>query len=201
MKTILPHASITCARRGRRIAVPWILVATAGIFFAVPSLAETSAAPGGQLIPSVGMTRSVDGDQARASVGIAARAPLMPGLLDAELGVSYRSQQYYGGTMTVRSWPLTASAWLTPMRPLYAGGGVGWYNTSYRYSAGSPGEDRTTQKLGLHLGGGMQLPLGRSVALDASGRYIFLGKEDSGLFPDKYNPDSWVTSVGLAIRF
>jgi hypothetical protein len=193
-----PHGTIS--GRTRRVRVPGRVAAVTGILAAVLSFPAAVPAQGTQIIPSVGLTRAVDGDEARASAGLAVRAPLLAGALDAEVGVSYRSQQYYGGSLTVRSWPLTASAWFTPMGPIYVGGGLGWYNTSYHYPGGTGGQDRTTQKLGLHLGGGVQLPLGSSVSLDMAGRYIFLGSEDSGLFDQRYNPDSWMTSVGLAFH-
>ena len=191
-------------RRIARAAISSALAVAAVALLATVSSAHPSRDDrdfGTEIIPSLGLTRAVDGDQARAAAGLAVRAPLVRGLLDTEVGVFYRSQEYYGGGLTVRSWPLTGSVWFTPLAPLYVGAGAGWYNTSYRYAPGSPYADETTQKLGLHLGGGVQLPLSRKAALDVSGRYVFLSSESSRLAAGKFNPDSWTTSVGLAFRF
>jgi len=98
-------------------------------------------------------------------------------------------------------WPVTASLWLTPFPVLYAGGGLGWYRTSYDYRSTLPFDDTTTSKVGVHLGGGLAIPLAPSLGLDLNGRYIFMQKDNSIQFPSKFNPDFWNASLGLAIKF
>jgi hypothetical protein len=153
-----------------------------------------------EIIPSVGLTRSADGDQARGVVGLAVRAPLVKNLLDSEIGFSYRSQTYQGGALKVTSWPMTASAWLRFSSTLYAGGGIGWYNTTY-HSPGGLYVNETHRETGVHLGGGIRLPMSPKAGLDLSGRYIFLSRNQDGLIPKNFNPDAWTTSLGLALQF
>jgi hypothetical protein len=153
-----------------------------------------------EIIPSIGITKSVDGDDdAKVFGGLAMRGNLAP-FLKSEIGVGYRSENVAGDDLKVRMWPVTASLWLTPVPTLYAGGGVGWYHTTLDYASSLPFEDETSQKFGVHLGGGLNIPFGPA-ALDLNGRYVFLDKEQSQLPPNEFDPDFWTTSLGLAIRF
>ena len=43
--------------------------------------------------------------------------------------------------------PVTASLWLSPVPTLYAGAGIGWYNTRVRHPSGSGLADQSTQKM------------------------------------------------------
>jgi hypothetical protein len=165
-----------------------------------------SASPGisraVQLIPSLGFTKSTD---ANASAGkfygsVALRAALLPSL-SAEGGIAYRDESFSNDDLKVRMWPVTASLWLTPVPMLYAGGGLGWYRTTYDYKATLPFTNTTTDKVGVHLGGGLSIPVAHSLGLDLNGRYVFMQKDNSVQFPTAFNPDFWSTSVGLAIKF
>ena len=98
-------------------------------------------------------------------------------------------------------WPVTTSLWLTPVPMVYAGGGVGWYRTSYDYRSTLPFADVTTNRLGLHLGGGLAIPVAPSIDLDLNGRYIFMQQQNNLQFPTQFDPDFWSTSVGLAFKF
>jgi len=155
-----------------------------------------------QLIPSLGFTQSTDpnaGD-GKFSGGLALRVPLLP-FLSAEGGISYREQSFSDNDLKVRMWPVTASLWLHPGSMLYAGGGLGWYRTTFDYRSTLPFTDTTTDKVGVHLGGGLTVPMGSSLGLDLNGRYVFMQKENSLQFPTEFNPDFWTTSLGLAINF
>jgi hypothetical protein len=165
-------------------------------------LAGTEIARAGEIIPSVGVTTAVDDDNADAKVygGLAVRGNILP-MLKSEIGVAYRHETRLGGNLDVRMVPLTASLWLTPIPTLYAGGGVGWYHTRLDWNETLPFQDETTQKFGVHLGGGFAVPLGPSAALDLNGRYVFLEKQESALPPANFDPDFWSTTVGLAIKF
>ena len=59
----------------------------------------------------------------------------------------------------------------------------------------------TKQNFGVHVGGGFQIPLAPSAAVDLGGRYVMLRDQESHLIPEKFNPDFWVTQLGLAIKF
>ena len=153
-----------------------------------------------QIIPSLGFTKPTDATagNGQLSGGLALRQSLLP-FLSVEGGIAYRQESYANGD--VRMWPVTASLWLTPVPVIYAGGGVGWYRTSYDFQPGTGIADVTTSRAGVHLGGGMAIPLSPSLGLDLNARYIFMQNDNSVQLPTQFNPDFWSTTVGLAIKF
>ena len=158
-------------------------------------------ASAGEIVPSIGITRSMDGDgEAKVFGGLAIRGRVIP-FVKSEVGLSYRSESLNDGDLEVRMWPLTASLWLTPIPTLYAGGGVGWYHTTLEYDQALGLSNETEQKFGVHLGGGVAVPLAPMAAIDLQGRFIFMEKQRSQLPPNEFDPDFWSTSVGLAFRF
>lgn len=167
---------------------------------AVLALAAGTAAAA-EIVPSIGVTRPVNGgSDSKVLVGLALRDNLAP-LLMGEIGVAYRSESRYDGQLEVRSWPVTASLYLTPVPALYGGAGVGWYHTTLDYSNNLPLlSDETKQLFGVHVGGGMQVPLS-AAALDLNGRYVMLRDQESRLVPEKFDPDFWTLSLGLAFKF
>jgi hypothetical protein len=171
------------------------------LFVLAVLLVAVQAARAAEIVPSVGMTRAVEGDdQSQVSGGLALRGNLAPFLM-TEVGASYRSEERFNGDLKVRQWPVTASLYLKPVPALYAGGGVGWYQTSFDYAASTGIQNSTDQKFGVHVGGGLQVPLAPAAALDLGGRYVFMQKQESPLIPEKFNPDFWTTTIGLAIKF
>lgn len=171
------------------------------LFLLALILLGANAARAAQLVPSIGMTRAVDGDdQTKMSGGLALRNNLLP-MLMTEIGASYRNDEYFNGDLNVRQWPVTASLYVTPIPALYAGGGAGWYHTTFDYAEGLGISNKTEEKFGVHLGGGLQIPLAPMAALDFGGRYVFMQKQESPLIPEKFSPDFWTTSMGLAIKF
>jgi opacity protein-like surface antigen len=158
----------------------------------------------GELIPSVGVTKGVEGGgndtDAKLYGGVAFRGNIAP-ILKSEIGISYRNETRLNGDLNVRMVPVTAWLWLTPIPALYAGGGVGWYHTRFDYNPALPFTDTTEQKFGVHLGGGLEVPLSPAAALDLNGRYVFMDKQNSQLPPAQFNPDFWSTTLGLAIHF
>jgi len=96
---------------------------------------------------------------------------------------------------------VTASAWLTVLPSVYAGAGIGWYRTTLDYSDDLPYEDDTSMQTGLHVGGGLSLPMGPKYGLDLNGRYIFMqGNNDNVQLPTTFNPDFWSLSLGLVFK-
>ena len=169
------------------------------------TLATTSAGLAGatEIIPSIGATKSTDGNagDAKAFGGLAVRVPLLP-FLKAEGGIGYRQDSFSGNDLKVRQWPVTASVWVAPLPMVYAGGGVGWYRTTFDYSSSLPIKDTTTNKMGVHLGGGIDVPVAPQLGLDLSGRYIFMQKDNNNVqVPTSFNPDFWTVGLGLAIKF
>jgi hypothetical protein len=155
-----------------------------------------------EIIPSMGMTRTpVSSDDTRLSYGIAVRGSIAP-MLAAEIGVGYRKDALFAGQLESTQWPVTASLWAKPMPMLYVGGGAGWYNTTLHYPQTPLLASATTQEFGMHLGGGLTLPLLPGVAsLDLNGRYVYLGDQKSDLPPNNFKADFWTTSLGVAFHF
>lgn len=171
---------------------------TGAIILALAVLAGIQMAHAGQIVPSVGLSRSVDGNQTTTSANLAVRGnlgPLMP-----EVAVGYRTEDR-GPDQSRKIWPVTASLYLTPIPMLYAGGGAGWYHTSIDYADGIPFADETRQDFGVHLGGGVQVPLGAQAGLDLGGRYVMMQDQEDRLVPETFDPDYWMTTIGLAIKF
>ncbi len=183
--------------RTGRVLLGLILAAAMG------SIMVRSARPA-EIIPSIGLTRAVNGgDKVQGYGGLALRTQLVP-LVKSEIGVAYRSESRFDNSLTVKTWPVTASLWLQPVPALYAGGGVGWYQTTNHYDQSRfafPVQDDTHSDFGVHLGGGMRVPIAPAAALDLNGRYVMMREQESPLIPQKFNPDFWTTSLGLAIGF
>lgn len=193
------------ANTGRRVttlldrALLAAMILAAAALFAATSLRDARAA---EIVPSVGLTRALNGgDETRASYGLALRGNIAP-MLAAEIGASYRKETLYSGTTEVVQWPVTASLWVKPVPAIYAGGGVGWYQTTLRYPNSPLLASQTSQKFGVHLGGGVELPLvPRAASLDLNGRYIYLGDQASQLPPNSFKADYWTTTLGVAFHF
>ena len=155
-----------------------------------------------ELIPSIGITKSVDNAQgdAKGFGSLALRAPLSP-FFDVELGVSYRQQVIVPDQLKLVMWPVTASLWVRPIPALYAGVGVGYYPVTFDYDNDLNIENFTDDQFGIHVGGGATIPLAPKLGLDLHGRYVMLREEDSQLIPGTFDPDFWNASVGLAFKF
>ncbi len=119
-----------------------------GSLAALVLCAAVKAQAATEIVPSVGMTRSVDTDETKSDVGLALRGTFVPSVLDLELKGQYRKQDRFNGALTEKMWPVTASLWATPLRVLYAGGGVGWYHTTLEHNSPSTLPDETHQKFG-----------------------------------------------------
>jgi len=171
------------------------------IVFVVALLLGAATSHAGELIPSFGFSRSIDGGaDAKPYAGVALRGTLAP-MLKTEIGAAYHGESQYNDQLKLRMWPVTASLYATPVPLLYAGGGVGWYHTTFDYANNTLLSDHTTEQFGVHLGGGMQIPLGPRAGVDLNGRYVMMREQESHLVPRKFNPDLWLTSIGLAIKF
>lgn len=156
-----------------------------------------------ELIPSLGITRSTDAGATEGKFfgGLALRTSILQ-FFKLEGGIQYRQDAVPGTEIEVRQWPLTASLWVTPIPLVYAGGGLGWYRTTYDYPQTLPIKDTTTQNLAVHLGGGVTIPVAPRLGLDLNGRYIFLQPDKTNpQVPTTFNPDFWSLGLGLVISF
>ena len=160
------------------------------------------AAHAGEIIPSIAMTQTPDGsDKTDISYGLAVRAPILP-MLSAEIGLGYRKDKFQGGDIESTQWPVTGSLWLKPMPLFYVGGGAGWYNTTLHYPNTPILANYTSQKFGVHLGGGLSVPVLPGIAsADLNARYVYLGDQESDLPPNTFKADYWTTSLGVAFKF
>ena len=180
--------------RMREVLLVLILSAVALACFTV------RASPAASLVPSVGLTKPVNSSgDAKMSTGLALRSDITPGLM-GEVGISYRSESRFNNQLDVRSWPVTASLYFKP-GPLYVGAGVGWYQTTFAYADGVPFQDETRQDFGVHVGGGVELPITKAAGLDLNGRYVMMQDQQSRLVPEDFDPDFWAMSLGLAMHF
>lgn len=165
-------------------------------------LAGLQAARAGEIVPSVGLTRSTaGGGTVKTFAGLALRGSIVP-MLKSEIAVAYRSEPYNGGDLNVRMWPVTASLWLSPMPTFYLGGGAGFYHTTYDYKDSLPFQDETSRQFGTHVGGGFGIPIVPGIAaIDLGGRYVHLREKDTPLSPGRITQSFWTTSLGVAIKF
>jgi hypothetical protein len=181
-----------------------LAIAGSMLLLAVVAGVSLANAAGVEIIPAAGLTRPVDSDDntSNAFGSLSLRGQIVP-LLAAEIGVAYRQESRFDDNLKVRMWPVTTSLWVTPIPALYAGGGVGWYNMSFDYNDAlvPPLENETVQDFGVHLGGGVRVPLASAAALDLNGRYVMLREQDDRLVPNHFDPDFWQMALGLAIKF
>jgi hypothetical protein len=177
-----------------------------GVVFIVALLLGMEMAHAAEIIPAVGVSRNVDGGgSAKFYTALSVRTSIIP-MVKADLGVAYHSDEVNTGLFTTNAttWPVTLSAWLAPIPFVYAGGGIGWYHTSYSIPGGPSyaALATTNTSFGSHLGGGVQMPLVPMLSLDLNARYVMLKKDQNNSpLPSNYDPNFWSTSLGLAIKF
>ena len=172
--------------------------AVAAFLIVIPPIAPAPA-DAAEIVPSFGLTRSADSDATKSNVGVALRGGLLGPMFQSEFGVSYRRDEYFDGALETKTIPVTASLLLRPIPSVHADAGVGWYHTKYEYD--NPAlDDETEQEFGVHVGGGLAFPLAPRAGLDVTGRYVFMKEQESKLVPEKFDPDFWTMSFGLAFK-
>ncbi len=176
-------------------AAPALALLVALVAFIAPTLSSAA-----EIVPSYGITKSKDSDDVKGMIQLGLRGSLIPDVLQTEVAAGYRTDEMNSGQLDVRQWPITASLLLIPVHMLYAGVGVGWYHTTYDYESELIA-DETTQDFGVHVGGGVKIPVASRAAVDLSGRWVQLQEQDSHLVPEKFDPSFWTLSAGLAFKF
>ena len=154
-----------------------------------------------EIVPSIGLSQGTDGSDQHTMFGLALRQSLVP-RIQGELQVAHRSEElsYAGETLTMRTIPVTASVWASPVPMLYVGGGVGAYLQAVEYEGNVfPASNETN--FGAHLGGGMRFSMTPMVGLDLQGRYVFMDEQATQLSSGNFDPSFWSVSAGLAIGF
>lgn len=127
--------------------------------------------------PQVGYYKSKDADEGEFTFGATLRLKLSKSLA-IEGSINYRQEKYANDMLTVKSWPVMATALFYPIPIVYGAIGAGWYNTTYDYDQNRfllmTVEDKTEQEFGWHFGGGLELPVGSGTRLIADVRYVFI---------------------------
>jgi opacity protein-like surface antigen len=154
-----------------------------------------------RLGPQAGYQKARDADTGKLMVGAALRLKLSSSL-GIEGSINYRHEKFADNTLTVRSWPVMATALIYPIPFIYGAAGAGWYNTTFDYDeknlASVDIKDETTQEIGWHFGGGLELPIGSNSKLAADIRYVFIDYEFQALPGTKdLDSDFYVATVGL----
>jgi hypothetical protein len=126
---------------------------------AATMLFAVQAVHAAEIVPSIGLAMPTNGGtDTKPFFGLAVRNGILP-VLKSEISVSYRIEAIGGGSH-VKSWPVTASLYATPIPTLYAGAGVGWYQTSISANNNLLFSDGTERRFGMHVCGGFSMPLG-----------------------------------------
>jgi len=164
-------------------------------------VASQAGAQSLKLGPQAGYQKAKDADEGKFMYGAALRLKLTPAL-GVEGSINYRQEKYADGALTVRSWPVMASALIYPLPFIHGTMGAGWYNTTLDYAENRLGlvqvEDKTTQEFGWHFGGGAELPLGGKSKLAADIRYVFLNYDFKDLPGSReLKSDFFVVTIGL----
>jgi opacity protein-like surface antigen len=152
--------------------------------------------------PQVGYYKAQDADEGNLMYGAAWRFKFTS-MLGIEASINYRQESFADDALTVRNWPVMVTALIYPLPIVYGAIGAGWYSVTFDYDQDKLPflEDETTQKVGWHFGGGVELPLGSSVKLAGDIRYVFLDydfKEIPGS-PD-LSSNFYVITAGFLFR-
>lgn len=163
-----------------------------------------------RLGPQVGYFKSKDADAGKFMPGLVGRLKVSD-VLGFEGSINYRQEEYRGGFITAKSWPVMVTGLLYVVPALYAGIGAGWYNTALEYDmsklpplfADASFTSETRQDFGWHLGGGLELPLDEShrSAFVADIRYVFLNYNFDQIPGSEVDANFYVISAGLHIGF
>ncbi|MCG3120769.1 MAG: hypothetical protein ALAOOOJD_03609 [bacterium] len=164
-------------------------------------MASQAGAQSLRLGPHVGYQKAKDADAGKLMGGATLRLKLTSAL-GVEGSINYRQEKYSDGVLTVRSWPVMASALIYPLPIIHGTVGAGWYNTTLDYDQSRLGlaapKDETKQEFGWHFGGGAELPIGGKSKLAADIRYVFLNYDFKTLPGSReLKNDFYVATVGL----
>lgn len=140
--------------------------------------------------------RNQDTEESTNMLGAMAR--LRGEVVGVEGAIDYRNEDIGGGT-DLKTWPVTASLMIYPVPVVYALGGIGWYNTTIDFPAGSLFEDQTDSQLGYHVGAGVELPVATTLSLTGDFRYHFVNYEFDEIPESIGNVDADALSLNAGI--
>lgn len=129
-----------------------------------------------ELLGGLYKTQNVDGPRPLGGIALRFRVSELIGM---EASVNYREEEYGGGSIAVRSWPVMVTGLYYPVAPLYLAAGAGWYTTSVHLddSRVSPGNlaalaGETRRQFGGQIGAGVELPVFSFVQIVGDVRYV-----------------------------
>jgi len=151
--------------------------------------------------PQLGYYKAQDADNGTYTGGVALRLKLMS-VLGVEASINNRQEKYANGALTVNSWPVMVTGLIYPLPIVYGAMGFGWYSVTFHYDQSrlSLFADETTQKVGWHFGGGLELPITSNILLTGDFRYVFLNY-DFKAFPGSGDLKSNFTAITVGFLF
>lgn len=171
--------------------------------YALAEDSEGTLVPGFGIGARAGFYDARDGDDGTFTGGVQARLRLLP-FFAVEGSVDYHQADFSNGTVQVRTFPVMVSGLLyffpnAGLSP-YLLGGVGWHFQDVEFQ--NDGTTRSSQ-FGAHAGGGIDIPIGRHVTLNADVRYIFLNFDDEieAQAGEALSADSVAGTLGLTFYF
>jgi opacity protein-like surface antigen len=151
------------------------ILAACGLTLALaPAVEAVENATGFGLGARFGFLKNRETDEKTNMPGIQAR--IRGEHFGVEGTVDYRSEEL-AEDVHLRSWPVSASLLVYPVSAVYAVAGAGWYHTTLDFDDDSVFEDRTETDFGWHVGGGVELPVARSVKITGDMRWIYLDQK------------------------
>jgi len=151
--------------------------------------------------PQLGYYKGQDADNGTYTGGAVMRLKLMS-VLSVEASINNRQERYANGALTVRSWPILITGLIYPYPIVYGAMGFGWYNATLHYDQSMLPlfTNETTQKVGWHFGGGLELPLSSILTLIGDFRYVFLNYDIKAI-PGSGDLKSNFTVVSVGFLF
>ena len=151
--------------------------------------------------PHLGGVYTTDSEEALFTYGAAARLGIFSALT-AELALQYQTEKTDGGEISTL--PVQLSGMLNVLPFLHATLGIGYYNVDATLDAlgstlGSVSD--TASEAALHLGAGVNFPMGSRGTLTGELRYVFLDYniENAGQ-SIPVNADFWQITGGVLFR-
>lgn len=200
-RRLSPYTPRTVRPRFLPAALPFL----AALLAPAPAAAQPFADPG----PGAGLlgfyARTTDAAHG-TFLGGAKGLTRLSGVLGVELFVGYRSDTYTrDGTpaLRVQQIPVQLSllAYLTPnlrVQPYLLGGG-GYYRVWASGEGSLAGESTIENKLGLHVGAGVDIRVATRLSLRVEGRYVFLNLDSVTTIGASAN--SWQAGGGFNVYF
>lgn len=148
--------------------------------------------------PHVGWYKAKDADDGKAMFGGALRMKLT-NAVGFEGSIDYRQEEYRGGSIVARTWPVLLTGLFYPTPNIYGAAGVGWYNSQIEFQKDlSERGDMSSQEFGWHFGAGLEIPLSEIVMINTDFRYTFLNY-DFGEVPGagEIRSDFFAVTAGL----